>query len=394
MEKNISKNMKNIPMCAAGKPGVFYITGKKLVGGKPEKIYYIRYRKNGRQIKEKVGRQYQDGMTPAKASLIRARKIEGKELSNREQKEVAQAKKNRWTINRLWQAYQEHNPTVKRLRSDRSLFKNHIVDKFGNKEPQEINSLELDRLRINLSKKLASPSVWSILELIKRIVNFGNKRGLCQGLPYVKMPKLYKRNIQPLSLDQLKRLWEAIEADSNILMANLIKMALLTGMRKSELFRLQWQDINFEQGFITLREAKSGHDEMIPLSDPVRGLLNNLFRPFPDSPYVFPGRGGQERKECKHVAIRVRDKAGLPKEFHPMHDLRHNFASILANSGKVQKHIVQKLMTHKDWRTTEIYFHMGGDAFLQGSNYVGEFINSVVGENESKQVVNMKEHKK
>jgi len=50
--------------------GVYYIEGKGASG--PEKIYYIIYRRNGKLIEEKAGRQYQDDMTPARAAGITA----------------------------------------------------------------------------------------------------------------------------------------------------------------------------------------------------------------------------------------------------------------------------------------------------------------------------------
>ena len=95
-----------------GYKGVFFIIGKSVATGKPEKIYYIRYRKNRKAIKESIGRQYQDSMTPAKASNIRASRING-ELSNREKQEIEQAKTNRWTIIRLWEEYQINKTVFK-----------------------------------------------------------------------------------------------------------------------------------------------------------------------------------------------------------------------------------------------------------------------------------------
>ncbi len=62
-------------------PGVYYIVGT--LYGKKEKIYYIRYRKKGRLIEEKVGRQFQDDMTASKASKIRVECLVGKRLSNK-----------------------------------------------------------------------------------------------------------------------------------------------------------------------------------------------------------------------------------------------------------------------------------------------------------------------
>ena len=57
-------------------PGVHYIHGK-WGEDKKQKIFLIRYRKNGIAIEEKVGRQREDGMTEAKASRIRAHRMSG-----------------------------------------------------------------------------------------------------------------------------------------------------------------------------------------------------------------------------------------------------------------------------------------------------------------------------
>ncbi len=58
-------------------PGVYYIQRKTAGSLKREKIYYIVYRKDGKQIEEKAGRQFQDSMTAAKAARIRAECIAG-----------------------------------------------------------------------------------------------------------------------------------------------------------------------------------------------------------------------------------------------------------------------------------------------------------------------------
>jgi PAS domain S-box-containing protein len=50
----------------------------------PERFYYIRYRRGGREFEEKVGRQFQDSMTAARAAKIRAECIEGKRLPRKE----------------------------------------------------------------------------------------------------------------------------------------------------------------------------------------------------------------------------------------------------------------------------------------------------------------------
>ena len=85
-------------------PGVYFIEGTS-ADGRPERIYYILYRKHGKLIEEKAGRQFKNDMTPARAARIRTQRIEGDELTNQEQREAAKQTKETWTIERLWENY-------------------------------------------------------------------------------------------------------------------------------------------------------------------------------------------------------------------------------------------------------------------------------------------------
>ena len=67
-------------------PGVYYIYGRGLKQGTKEKVYYIHFRKNGKLVEEKAGRQFKDKMTPSRASRIRNQKIKGKLPLNRDKK--------------------------------------------------------------------------------------------------------------------------------------------------------------------------------------------------------------------------------------------------------------------------------------------------------------------
>jgi len=59
-----------------GYAGVYFVEALRAAGHGTEKIYYIRYRKQGKLIEEKVGGQYRDNMTAAKAASIRGLRIE------------------------------------------------------------------------------------------------------------------------------------------------------------------------------------------------------------------------------------------------------------------------------------------------------------------------------
>jgi integrase len=353
--------------------GVYYIEGHAVGSKKPERIFYIVYRKTGKLIEEKAGRQYQDDMTAAKAAMIRGLRIESAQPTNEEQREASRLKANRWTIDRLWDEYKGSKNRLKGLVQDENRFKNYIQPTFGGKEPGEIHPLDIDRIRIRLLKKKSPGTVKNILELLRRIIHFGVKKNLCPPLGFIiEMPKTFNLRTEDLTPDQLKNLLTAIENDTDTQAGDLMKLALYTGMRRGELFRLKWNDIDQNKGFIILRDPKGGIDQRIPLNDSARHLLEK--HPRTKSAFVFPGRDGNQRTDIKRAANRIKGNAGLPKEFRALHGLRHTYASMLASSGQVDMFTLQKLLTHKSPIMTQRYAHLRDDALKQAAALAGDII--------------------
>ena len=367
-------------------PGVTFITGTTVGNSKPERIYYIRYRKNGRLIEEKVGRQFQDDMTPARANQIRIERIQGDQLSNKGRREAVreqeQAEANKWTLDKLWEFYKEHRPEVKGIAIDEIRYKNCIKPIFGDKETKDLCSFDVDKLRVRLLKTKKPGTVKKVLELLRRIVNYGARKSLCEEVSFtIEMPKVNDLKTEDLTPEQFSRLIEAMEKDSNIQAKNLMRMALFTGMRRGELFRLKWKDVDFDRQFICIRDPKCGRDQTIPLNDTCKELLKS--HPKTESEYVFPGRGGQQRMDIRKQVNRIKDRAGLPKEFRALHGLRHVYASMLASSGQVDMYTLQKLLTHKSPIMTQRYAHLRDEALRKASDLAGDIINQASGKNRS-----------
>jgi len=216
-------------------PGVYYFIGKAIATGKPERIYYIRYRKDGKAIDEKVGRQYQNDMTPAKAALIRAKRIEGRELPNNEKREAEkvaeQAEKSCWTINKLWDLYCKNHTENKSLKNERSKYEKYLRSGLGEKVPGELAPLDADRLRLKLQKKGKRTMAARVMELLRRTINYGVKRGLVSPINFkIEIPRLNNQTTEDLSPQQIKKLIEVLDADKDQTAANL--MRFLSGYQR------------------------------------------------------------------------------------------------------------------------------------------------------------------
>jgi integrase len=358
-------------------PGVYYVIGKAVATNKQERIFYIRYRKDGHPVEEKAGRQFSDGITAAKAGRLRAERIEGKSLSNkgRREEKAREKEKQEWIIKRLWEEYIETKPKTKGFIIDDQRFKNHLESILGHKKLEELAPLDLDRLRIKLLKDKAPQTVKSIMALLKRISNFAKNKRLCKGIDFkIILPKVSNIKTEFLTQEELKKLLDAIKEDTNPYAGPIMLTALYTGMRKGEILRLQWNDIDFERGFIHIRGPKGGQDQKIPLNDAAREVFEKLSR---TNDLIFPGMHGP-RTGIYHAIGKIKKRAGLPADFRPLHGLRHHYASMLASSGKVDMYVLQKLLTHKSPLMTQRYAHLRDETLKQASNLAGEIVSQAL----------------
>ena len=357
-------------------PGVYFIKGVLPGTKKQEKIFYIMYRKKGKQVQEKAGRQFLNDMTAARAAQVRVERMQGA-LSNREKREAVKAEKKaeagKWTIQKLFDAYIQGRSPGKSLKTDLGRYEKYLKNPFGNTEPKNILALDVDRLRIKLLKEKSDQTVLHILNLLTWIINFGVKNGLCPGLAFhIKKPIVRNLVTEDLNPEQIKNLLTAIDSDLHSEAGPIMKLALFTGMRRGEMLKLRWKHIDFDRGFINIVDPKGGPDQTIPLNDAARELLEN--HPRTKSSFVFPGRGGKQLVNVSKPINKIKRKAGLPAKFRPLHGLRHVFASMLASSGKVDMYTLQKLLTHKTPQMTQRYSHLRDDVLKKASNVVGDVL--------------------
>jgi len=141
--------------------------------------------------------------------------------------------------------------------------------------------------------------------------------------------------------------------------ASIVKFALVTGLRRGEIFKLKRENVDLEHGYMTLKDPKGNHDEVLPLSAEAVKVLKAVPCEY-ETPYIFYGVEGGKRVCVRNAWESIREEAKLPPSFR-FHGLRHHFGSSLVSNG-VSIYSVQKLLTHKDVKTTQRYAHLSDES--------------------------------
>ena len=132
-----------------------------------------------------------------------------------------------------------------------------------------------------------------------------------------------------------------------------------TGLRIGELERLEWSDIDLEEGRLHIRikpdwRPKDKAERTVPINDDVRAVLVSRPR---SSRWVFlDGKGNpvRERKLLKQL----RDlQAEVDIKEGGLHTFRHYFVSRCAVSG-IDPYAVMSWVGHADLRMVLHYYHL------------------------------------
>jgi integrase/recombinase XerC len=236
---------------------------------------------------------------------------------------------------------------------------------------KELVSYSIEDIRKNItvlhSKGLGGKSLSRAISSWRGLFNFlihkyGFKQNPTLG---IKAPKSKKTLPQTLSVDQTLKLVD-IKDDSFLGLRDhaILELFYSSGLRLSELTKLNKSDLDFNSGTITV-VGKGEKERIVPFGSfaskaikkwlEIRKTITNLNS---DNEILFLSKGA---KKLTSRAIQYRlkfwaIKQGVPENIHP-HLLRHSFASHLLQSSQDLR-AVQELLGHSNISTTQIYTHL------------------------------------
>jgi integrase len=262
----------------------------------------------------------------------------------------------------------------------------HLKRLQGTTEASRLADLTADALERHLfglrTAKLASQTVNHARKYAVAFMNWCVKTGRIESNPLAVVPKLdasrdRRRIRRPLTTEELERLLDVADDCGR---KPWYLAASLAGLRRGDLERLTWADVDFEAGTVTVRGGKARRVDLVPMHPQLAAELERLrsdalslptAKVFPeavtnltrakdflraglahrevvigaDGKPVMIGRGKKKRPKTRIV---TEDAEGRVVDLHA---LRTTLGTQLARAG-VAPQIAQRIMRHGDYRTT------------------------------------------
>jgi integrase len=257
----------------------------------------------------------------------------------------------------------------------------HIIPAFGGCLVSEVSYLEIrgwheklavtpGRLRTGLGatqnyagkprgeeeKRARKATANRILTVLKAILNKAWRDGLVPDDSAWRRVKPFERADEPvvrfLSEAEAVRLMNACKLDFR----NLVKAALFTGARYGELVQLRVSDVNIETAQVLIRPSKSGKKRHVPLNGKGAAFFGEMIAGRTGDSVVFLRHDGEPWGKSHQARLMI--EACKVAKIQPaigFHELRHTYASLLAQSG-ADLLTISKLLGHADTRITSRHY--------------------------------------
>jgi integrase len=262
--------------------------------------------------------------------------------------------------------------TKRSHRNDASRIK-PLIEFFGDKKLKDISTFEIEAYKIQRksvpiisrhsdeTKRTTRPRSLAVINreicLLSAIFTLAIQKKDAVENPCVKV-RLYPENnrIRYLSYEEEDRLLSVLVGKREHL-RDLVLLAIHTGMREGELYKLKPGQVDFFRDVIHVTETKTDADRLVPMNQTSREILQRLVKEAKAKGYRYlftnpkTGKRYSKLKTAWKTACRLAGITNLR-----FHDLRHTFGTRAADAG-VSLIAIAKVMGHASTATTERYAH-------------------------------------
>lgn len=343
------------------------------------RTYCVQYR-NAQRVQKmfKIGTHGQ--ITTEEARTLAKKYLSGV-VHGHDPVKVKKESRNLPTLNDLARDYVLFHGEKKReksLKEDQRLLKTIILPALGNSLVSQISRRDIEALHRDYKK--TSYQANRAVSLLSKMFTLAKAWEWREDDPTKGIERYQEEKRKRwLTADELKVLWEVLDAYPNQLTASLFRLLILTGARIGEVRSATWDQFDLETSIWTkpAHLTKQKKQEHLPLSAQAIDILKIMKSERSFSSFLFPGKvDGEPIKEVKRAWNTIRKKSGFLDL--RIHDLRHTYASHLVSSG-LSLSIVGKLLGHTQAATTQRYAHLADEPLRQATAMFGSNLERIVG---------------
>jgi len=259
---------------------------------------------------------------------------------------------------------------------DEELYRLRIKAVFGHKRLNQITRLQVQNFHASvLNEGLAAATANHHIKLIRRMFNLAISWDMLEKNPASRIQMFEEDNQEEryMNDEQLGSLMEVLKTDPARSVCLITTFLLATGCRLNEALSATWSQVDKDKRVfrVAAKNSKSKRMRPVPLNDTAIEVLNQLDTEGQHEHLFINKKTKKPYVNIAKVWERLRVKAGLPNL--RMHDLRHQAASHLINSGS-SLYIVQQILGHSDPSVTQRYAHLSMKSLNDASDNASKII--------------------
>jgi integrase len=248
--------------------------------------------------------------------------------------------------------------------SKQAILDGKLLPLLGTRRLDEIGEEDVQRIKAELKEKKPK-TVNNVLTVLSKLLKVAVKWRVIPAMPVqIELLKFDQPEVEFYEFEQYQQLVEAAEKlDRRTLLT--VLLAGDAGLRTGEIIALEWTDVDFKRGLITVSKSewkdqvtlpKGGRARRLPMTKKLAAVLQ-AHRHLRGPRVLYRDNGTSTSKQTLSTwMISAQRRAGL-KATGNKHMLRHTFCSHLAMRGATLI-AIKELAGHRSIRTTMRYMHL------------------------------------
>ena len=228
----------------------------------------------------------------------------------------------------------------------------------------EVNETHIEHLVNTLEERgLTGSTINRYLAALSKMLSYAHKRHAIyhmERMPFIEWHAESKGRNRYLMPEEEQQIINTLTEWNDTDYLDLYLFLVDTGMRLNEALSFKKSMVDDRHGHmvvtLTPEITKNGHTRGVPLTQRATAIVSTLLPKLERNDKVF---GHLKYWRCENLWVKLRKSMGLQgdKDF-VIHCLRHTCATRLAQSGKIELHLVGQMLGHRSWQMIQRYAHL------------------------------------